>query len=68
MQRVPSGVVVLLATPLLALAGCAGDEGPTDTLSGAVARVVSPHGAEGAAIIEFAGTVDSVDVAVQLNA
>lgn len=63
MRRVLSCSMVVAALSSSALAGCSGDKGPTEQLSGAVGRVVSPNGAEGAAVIELAGVVDSVVVA-----
>ena len=47
----------------LAVAACGGDSGgPGAGGSGAIGQVVSPNGSEGAAIIEFAGAVDSIVV------
>lgn len=45
------------------VAGCSDKSGPTEQLIGPIARIVSPNGAEGSAIGEFAGTVDSIMVA-----
>jgi hypothetical protein len=62
MRGLSSGALALLATCGAALAGCSGDGGPTQQLHGAVGRLVSPNGAEGAAVIEIAASVDSVEV------
>jgi hypothetical protein len=61
MRRVSSFVRVLFAGGCAVLAACSGD-GPTQELNGAVARLASPNGAEGAAVIEVAATVDDVEV------
>jgi hypothetical protein len=53
----------LLTAPLMLLSGLAAcsDKGrPTESLKGPIARLISPNGAEGAAVIEFAAVVDSV--------
>ena len=42
------------------LAAC--HDGSSPKPSGAAGRIVSPNGAEGAAVIEFAGVVSSIDV------
>ena len=58
MSRWQRNVLTALA---LCVAGCSkGDSGPTSHLDGPIGVLSSPNGAEGAAIIEFAGVVDSV--------
>jgi hypothetical protein len=42
------------------ISACSKDDGPTSHLEGPIGVVTSPNGAEGAAIVEFAGVVDSV--------
>jgi hypothetical protein len=46
----------------LLLGGCSGDGSPTEQLTGAIAHIDSPNGAEGAAIVEFAGSVREIVV------
>jgi hypothetical protein len=43
--------------------GCSGESSPTKELTGAIGRVDSPNGAEGAAILEFASPVAEIMVA-----
>jgi hypothetical protein len=47
----------------ISAAACSGESSPTQDLTGAIGRVDSPNGAEGAAILEFAAPVSEIVVA-----
>jgi hypothetical protein len=47
----------------ISAAACSGEGSPTQELRGAIGRVDSPNGAEGAAILEFAAPVSEIVVA-----
>jgi hypothetical protein len=59
-DRIPA--FTALVTTIL-LAGCSGERTPTQQLTGAIGRVDSPNGAEGAALVEFASPVSEIVVA-----
>src|SRR5262245_60410207 len=56
-QRILSFVFLLAVG-----AACSRDDGPTSHLEGPIGVITSPNGAEGAAIIEFAAVIDSLQI------
>jgi hypothetical protein len=52
-----------MALGTLTLLACSGDPSPVQAGDGPAGHLVSPNGAEGAVVLEFAGAVDTVAVA-----